>query len=354
MTLTQTAILTKNFIIFSAITLIVSIAGYTSYKIWYTYYYLPSLPPVEEKPDTKFGVLPYPEFPSADVSSSNFSFSLDTTTGGFPKFEKLIKVYFMPQPFASLLSGEKSKSLAKKFNITTEPEVLSETEYLFKEDIKSLRVNLDSGNFIYQNEATKSGEEKLLAKEEELTENFKNLLQSFNLLPENFAGSKSKINLLKVEEDDFTAADSQSEAQAAKISIWPQDLDLKPIITDSNLISLVNAVITNFGRDLEDYFEINYTVWPIDTETFATYPLKPAETAFADLQSGKGIVITKPNKQTRISITSVVLAYFLPKNYSPYLQPVFVFEGPEFIALVPATVEQFLDQATQSLNTPTQ
>ena len=57
MTLSQTAIFVQRSIIISAVALFLSIASFTGYKIWYAYY-LASLPPVEEKPDTKFGQLP--------------------------------------------------------------------------------------------------------------------------------------------------------------------------------------------------------------------------------------------------------------------------------------------------------
>src|SRR3989344_5818948 len=100
MTLSQTAILTKQVITLSIITIVLGTVSFIGYKIWYAYY-LANLPPIEEKPDTKFGKLPYPDFPVAGVSSYNFSYSIDTTTGGLPKvgtdagFEKLIKVYFI-------------------------------------------------------------------------------------------------------------------------------------------------------------------------------------------------------------------------------------------------------------------
>ncbi len=122
MTLSQTAIITKQIITFSIIFLILGISSFIGYKVWYAYY-LAHLPVKEPTPDTKFGVLPQPNFPQSFVSSSNYTYSIDTTTGNLPKlgidegFDKLSKVYFIPQVFASLLSGEKSQKLAKEFNM---------------------------------------------------------------------------------------------------------------------------------------------------------------------------------------------------------------------------------------------
>ncbi|MBI2600751.1 hypothetical protein HYW42_02250 [Candidatus Daviesbacteria bacterium] len=343
MTLTQTAILTKNLILISAITLFVGIVSFSGYKIWYNFYYLPSLPPVEEKPDTKFGILPYPKLPTSDISSSNFSYSLDTTTGGFPKFEKIMKVYFIPQPYTSFLSGDKTKSLAKKFGINSEPKIQSETEYLFSQDNQSLTVNLDSGNFTYKNEATKSSEQKITESDQQLVLNFKSFLLALDLPDSSLQNGRSKVNFLKIEGEDFTISDSQSDAQAAQVSLWPEDIDKIPVISEQTSVSLVNAVIKDNGKNLQDYFELDYKFWPIDKTTFATYPVKTGQQAFEDLQSGKGIIISKP-KKAKVSITSVSLAYYSSKEFSSYLQPIFMFEGPEFVALVPAITEQFLDQ----------
>jgi len=143
MTLSQTAVLTKQIITISIITIVVGTVSFIGYKIWYAYY-LAHLPPVEEKPDTKFGLLPALEFPESTVSSANFSYSIDTSTGNLPKigiaagFEKLIKVYYVTKTFATLLSAEKSQNLAEKFGINNPPQILSETKYLFKESDKTL------------------------------------------------------------------------------------------------------------------------------------------------------------------------------------------------------------------------
>ena len=147
--------------------------------MWYAYY-LSTLPPVEEKPDIKFGILPTPNFPSSSVSSSNYSYSLDTTTGSLPTlgdngFEKIIKVYFIIKPFATFLSPDRSQALAARFNIKTQPEILTETRYLFEENKKKLTVDLDNGNFTYIREATPSGDEKL--------EDDKNSLNTSRIVP---------------------------------------------------------------------------------------------------------------------------------------------------------------------------
>lgn len=332
MTLTQTAALTKKTVIISAITLIVGTISFISYNIWHAYY-LANLPIVEEKPDTRFGILPAINFPSSTVSSSNFSYSIDSTTGNLPKvgidtgFEKLQKVYFVNITFASLLSSEKSQNLAEKFGITSPPQILSETNYVFSENNKTLKVNLDSGNFSYTNEATISGNETL-DDDTKLIADFNQTLNTLGILKPDLQNGRGKV---------------RTEASAAQISLWPASIDNKPIMTSKLDTSILFAKVYKSASDLQKYFSLNFTYYPIDTTTFATYPIKTAEAAFEDLKNSKGVIVLEP-KLPKVSITSVYLGYFLSDNYSPYLQPIFVFEGPQFAAYVPAISSEFQSQ----------
>lgn len=353
MTLTQTAILSKQIIVLTIVALILGIAGFIGYKIWYAYY-LSTIPPVEEKPDTRFGLLPYPDFPTAAVSSTNFSYSLDTKTGGLPKvgqdtgFEKIIKVYFIAKSFATLLSPDRSEDLAKKFAIPTSPQILSETQYKFKENneqsssaSKSLLVDLDTGNFYYTKEATISAAEKL-DDDNKLLSDFERFLESLGYLNKDLKEGRTKITLLKKVGEKLISTTLRSEAIAAQVSIWPKAIDGKSIFTPNFNEALVNATVLGTAANLGNYLSINFTYYVLDTTTFATYLTKSAEQAFEDLKSGGGIVVIEPDKP-QVSVTAVYLGYYLAQNYSPYLQPIFVFEGPNFVAYVPAISSEYLN-----------
>lgn len=335
MTLSQTAVLTKQAIILAIILLVLGIASFIGYRVWYAYY-LAHLPPKVPVADTKFGVLPAPDFPKSDVSSSNYTYSIDTTTGNLPKlgvdagFDKIIKVYFISKVYATLLSSEKSNNLAEKFGIRTNPQVLSETSYLYKDGAKTLSVDLDTGNFTYTKEATVSAKE-IAGDENKLIDDFKNLLSTFSLLKDELKTGSSKVIFSK-------------EEGTAQISLWPTAIDKKPILTSDFNKSLVNAVIFKNASNLDNYLSLNFTFWPVDPTTFATYPAKSPDEALNDLKNGKGVIIIQPSK-AQVSITSNYIAYFMPESYSPYLQPIYVFEGPQFVAYVPVITEQFQSQA---------
>ena len=346
MTLSQTADLTKKIIVLTMLALFVGTVGFIGYKIWYQYY-LSTLPPVEEKPDLKFGSLPAPNFPQVDVSSSNYSYSLDTKTGGLPKvgvdpgFEKIIKVYFITKSFASLLSADRSQALAEKFGITSAPQILTETQYQFDSNneqgssaSKRLLVDLDTGNFSYTKEATISASPSL-DDDNKLVSDFERFLNLIGYLKEDLKTDRTKVILLKNDGRALSPTTLRSEAIAALISLWPSPIDKKSIFTPDFNKALVNATVLKSAENLEDYLSINFTYYPMDTTTFGTYPTKTAEEAFDDLKNGLGVVVVEPLKP-QVSISSVYLGYYLPQIYSPYLQPIFVFEGPNFVAYVSA------------------
>lgn len=343
MTLSQTAIVTKQIITISIFAIVLGLISFIGYKIWYTYY-LAHLPPVEEKPDAKFGLLPSLDFSQGTVSSSNYSYSIDTSTGNLPKvgqdpgFGKLVKVYFVTKTFASLLSSEKSQALAEKFDIKVDPEILSETSYRFKENDKTLTIDLDSGNFVFKREATLSAQASL-DDDSKLISDFERNLENLGLFKEDLKKGRTKILFLK-DAGKLTTTDLKTEAVATQISLWPSPIDNKPIQTPKFNSSLISATVYRSADNLNNYLSLNFTYYPIDTSTFATYSIKSAQQAFEDLKNGKGVITIEPLKPN-VSITSVYLGYYLPEDYSPYLQPIFIFEGPHFASYVPALSEQF-------------
>ncbi len=241
-----------------------------------------------------------------------------------------------------MLSPEKSQNLAAKFNINTNPQILSDTKYQFTDQSKTLTVDLDTGNFLYRKEATVSGKETL-NDDDKLVSGFEKTLDSLGIPISDLTKGRTKITLLKSNGNTLVPTNLRAEAQAAQISLWPQNIDQKSIFTSDFNKALVNATIVKSATDLADYISIQFTDYPIDTTTFATYPLKSPEVAYADLKSGKGVVVLEPTKP-QVSVSSVYLGYYLSDNYNPYLEPIYVFEGQDFVAYVPAVSDEFITQ----------
>lgn len=329
MTLTQTALITKRAIVITAVTLFLIIGAKIGYQVWYANQ-LASLPKIADKPEEKFGTLPQLTYPDAQVSSSNFSYSLDTPTGSFPDIPKLVNVYFIPQSGISLLAPERSIELAVKLGFGTKPQILSDSSYQFSDNAGGdLLIDLPTGNFHFQrvvatNSAQPSG---FSESSEDIIKNFKTFLRDKNLLTDPI--QQGKINIV------FDNLDT-TKSQTATISALPADFNKLPIINITPY-GLVKTLINTNPDEQKRYLQMDYVVWLIDSTTFSSYPIKDPQKAFAQLQSGEGFVIIPPLKP-QVSITDVHLAYYQSENYSPYLQPVYVFEGPHYQAIVQATI----------------
>lgn len=339
MTLTQAAILTKRSMIIFAVLVVVGLVSWLGYQYYYYAIYLPSIPPKVELPETKFGILPKPNLIEASASSSNYSYTLDTQTGELPtEFPNLIKVFFIPQNGTTLLASDRAKELAKKFNFNNGPELLSPTQYRFYDNSGgSMVVDLNTSNFRYQHGiATESAQipaETLPSKEQIITK-FKDFLSDKGLLKDQLTQGRVEVAF-----DNSSNLDSNT----ALISMWQNDVEKLPVITSNYNLGLVKGIVTKYPKEDEKYLILDYIYWPIDLAVSTTYPLKPVSAAFDDLQSGKASIVREPTKP-RVSITDIFLAYVVSDQYSPYLQPVYVFTGPEFTALVPAISSEFLEQ----------
>lgn len=318
MTLTQVAIITRRGVIASAALIILSIITAIGYRVWYTYY-VSTLPPTEEKADLKFGVLPKINLTQSKVSSSNYSYSIDTETGGLPQMPKIIKVYFIPRAsIISLLAPDQSQQMAQDFGFNAGREVVTPTSYqYFNQSGGSFTFDLITGNFHYQKiTATPSATlNSSPGDQSKIATDFKEFLKSKGLLNSDLAAGRTKVT--------------------DNVSIWPSNFDNLQIITASPNLGLVRALTQNAVGGSEKYPRVDYTYWQIDNTTFGTYPLESVESAFAKLQSGGGFVMEE-SPSPKVSITKASLAYFESEEYTPYLQPVYLFEGPSFSALVPA------------------
>ncbi len=337
-TLTQTALLTKKLMLFGILLLILGFSSWLGYRYYYYNIYVPSLPPPEEKPDVKFGKLPKPLFPASSISASNYQYTLDTQTGDLPgKLPKIMRVYFSPQRSVGLLDPERSKDLAKKLGFPVGPEIINPTQYVYTDDKKgALSLDLESGNFIFTREDLKQATPSAigtLSSVNKLQLDFKKYLNSKGLMREDFENGRMKV---------IFDAGILKNSKTATISIWPEDIDKYKIVNPLFSASLVRQIVKSGLTEKERVISMNYSYFELDKQTFATYPIKSVSAAFRDLKENKGVVILTPGT-SKISLREIYLAYYQPELYTPYIQPVYVFEGENFASYVPAILSDYLE-----------
>lgn len=342
LTLTQTASLTKKAFVWGIIFLVVVTLVWFGLN-YYRAYQTSKIPPPEIKPDVKFNILPRPNLFFNLASSSDFTYDLVTKTGSLPtNFPKIMKVYFISKLGTTLLAPNRASNLAQKFNFKNGPEIVQPTLYRFTDDQGGeINIDLDGGNFNFERKlATEGGsvKDEIIADRGKLVEEFKNFLSSKGLLVEQLINGRASVSYDNP---------SQQESQTALVSLWQEDLQEGstnyPLVTTKFTEGLIKTTITKYQDETNKYLSLNYVFWSIDQNNFATYPIKSAVDAFSELKEGRGSVVIKP-PFPQVSISSVYLAYLVTDEYSPYLQPVYVFEGEGFAALLPAITDSYLSK----------
>lgn len=336
MTLTQTATLTKRALLLTIITIVLAISSWTGYQYYYYNYYLPNLPKIEEKPEVKWGKLPRPKLTETLVSSSNFSYSIDNATGSLPQdLPKILRVYFMPKLSTTLLAPDRARTISSGFGFNIGPDILSSTEFRFTDSSDGeFIIDLNTGNFNFaRNIATDSASlgQSALQSKEKLGSDFKNYVSTKGLL---------KNQLTQARHNAVYNKNTQAESSSAIVSLWQNDVDNIPIVTPKYTVGTVKAVASKFTVEDQKYISMDYAYWEIDTNTFTTYPLKKIAIAFDELKQGHASVVIDP-KTSKVSLYTAYIAYLQTEEYTPYLQPVYVFEGENFAALVPAISSEY-------------
>jgi hypothetical protein len=340
MTLTETAVLTKKALLFGAIFSVVLIFAWAGYQYWYFQVYLPSQPVVEEKPDERFGPLPRLALKENIADSKAYNYKLDTDTGGLPdKIPKLYKVYSIAQLATDLLALDRAKSLAGLIGFNRGSQAISATQYKFlDQNGGELSINLDTGNFSMSRPIATGSADAVEGREsfqdsDKIGSDFKSYLSGKNLLKEQLRDGKTKVLYDR----------SQGDPNKAIVNIWQADVDETPLVTPTFTEGLVKGMVTSFREENKRFVYLDYTFWPIDLQNSSTYPIKTPDEAYTNLQEGKALVPMSLAKTGGfVSITKIYLAYFLNSEFIPFLQPVYVFEGPEFTAYVPAVRDEAL------------
>lgn len=339
MTLTETAKFTKRSFIVFVLLIFLSVLAWFGYKYYYNkYVYLPSLAALIPKPDVNFGILPYPKL-NVSSDSAGLTYNIDTSTGSLPTdIPDILKVYFIPKGSITLLTPDRAREIAHSFGFDGEGEIKSATEYSFGDNSGGrLLINLETLNFKFRKtQATGSGQlvDTLLADQAKLAADFKGLLAEKGLLLDQLSNSRSKV---------YYGASSNLDSDTAIITLWQDDIDKYQIITPKFNQGLIRSTVNKLQDPKNKYLEMDFIYWPIDKDQYATYPIKSPLKALEDLKSGNNVsIVEKPKSGNEVSLTNLTITYLLSEEYTPFLQPVYVFSGVDFTALVPAILSDYL------------
>lgn len=344
-TLTQASIIARKIIRFSIYGLIlIIVARFTiglGIKIYRNFFPEPPLPPT-----VAFGKLPLLPFPENQPSKGSLTYSLETPEGGLPTFFEQAKVYFMPKIPPTIQSLEFAKQKATTLGFSPDGRELVETVFLFQNASapSTLTMNVVSGIFSisYDLRANPSAIEKIPPAPDIATSQIRSYLARADLLKDDLSGIIAH-EFIKIEEGKFVSAVSLSESDLVKINLFRKSFDELPTVTLDPKEANVWFMISGDRERANQIIAAEYHYYPVDEEQDATYPIKTAQKAWEELNSGEAFIASFGNNdEGNITIRNVYLAYYDAGQYTSYYQPVVVFEGDnDFVAYIPAVTSEY-------------
>lgn len=346
-TLTETAYMTRKAVKYGVIFLVafffLRIILQIGRDLW-----VQSHPPPPPTPTVTFGKLPQIIFPSptpgATDNPTNLTFKLETIQGGLPRLATVGRVYFTPDRGPNLLGLERATAQAQKMGFKDEPQEIGPSDFLWLSQntpTTTLEININNGSFHilydYKNDQELLSNKNLPNNQQAATE-AKNFLGSNNLLAQDLEAWTAEFDFLRFSYPDIVQVPSLSEADFVRVNLFRANLDELRILPPNPKRSLISFLFSG-SRSLDKRIvEVDYYYIPIEKEIFATYPLKPINQAWAEIQSGSGYIANLgENKDGQVTIRNVYLAYLESPETQHYLQPIYVFEGDRnFFGYVPA------------------
>lgn len=301
-------------------------------------------------PTVAFGKLPSIPFPENRSDPGKLTFTLETTQGGLPSLvdsKNVVldqaKVYFMPKELPTLTSVEEGLNKGRLLGFTTQGQEVTETLYRFRHPVlpKTLELNVvtDIFSLSYDLAGDPSAISAIPPTAEIGASQIRSYLSSAGLLPGDLAGPITH-EFLRVEAGQLKPALSLSDAHLTKVHLFRSPYDGLPSIgpdpREANIWFLVSGSREQDKKILSGEFHY----FPIDTDQFATYPIKTTAQAWQELLAGQGFIAEAP-AEGEVIIRKVYLANYDPDRPSEFFQPVIVFEGDNFTAYVPAVTAEY-------------
>lgn len=344
-TLSETAYLARKSINIGAILLVLiilirlAILGGIAFKDKY-------FPPPPPPATVAFGKLPVPSAQNNIASPSGITYTLETVDGSLPVLPTTMKVYFMPKAGPSFGSFDKMKAQAAKMGFTGIPVKTGPTSWQFVDSNNSLRVlDIDeiSGNFrlTYSFLSDLSlFSVKSFSSPDSVIGNAQSFFSNLGVLSSDLSVGVPSTTLLRMSAGALVPATAISDADAVSVTLNRADIsDIQkfPVVSPDARQGLVSILFSGSSDPKKNVLEARYFYSIIDLENWATYPLRMAADAFADLKTGKAIIASLPTPlPTNVTVRQVFLAYLDPYPPQSFLQPVLVFSDQRgFVAYVP-------------------
>lgn len=308
-------------------------------------------PPAPPPPTVIFGKLPEPIFPKS-VTDKKFSFTIDTLTGSLPTVPTQVKVYKTAESQPGLLSLERTRQKVAKLGFKKSERQVTPTVYQWEDNIgRIIKIDIVSSDFditsnFYDNPQVLAAKD--FPDEKGAIENAKKLLTDLALFSKDVDLERTKTSFFSIENSTLAQSSSRANSQIIKVSFVQKSVDNLPIVYPKKDSSLMNFLVSGI-QEQNKVVEVDF-FWRSISNQSSTYPIKTPEQALEDSENGEAYILSiGDTKKTEIAIKNVYLAYFMSRESSKFLYPVYVFEGDNsFTAYVLALTEEFIDNGMPS------
>ncbi len=314
-------------------------------------YYRAMNPPPPPPPTVGFGRLPSLSFPDQSDGVWPEKYTLETPRSRLPQFGDRAKVFMMDFPAPSLLADDRARTIAAKYGYTTQPEMLDANNYRWikYQPIEYIfEVNLINYNFTLRSDYQTRPElvaARSLPEKHDAVQAVKNYLRRSDALFEDVATASGEVSYVRVLAGELMPAVSLSDANFVQVDLnrVPVDGELQMYSPEGG-VGIVSALITGALEGDNRIVQLHNYQQKVLYELVHTYPLKPINQAWNELQSGLGYVASGRGLDEAV-IRDIRLGYFDSFDDQEYLQPIYVFSGDDnFMAYVHAIDSGYIVQ----------
>lgn len=356
MTLTEVSFYTRRFLPIGVIMGLVVLIFYFTFQLLILYSETQKALKERNKPivfNTSFGNLKQLEFKNAK-SSSEFTYVLDTldATTTIPEATAAAQIFFLPQSPSRFGFLQKIYFMAQAagFNTETVKHELQDKQAKFSDGARTLTIDITNYNFSFNYTLTKEDpilQNGQVPSDPRIIETRAiEFLRSMDRYPSELAQGKINIVYLRYnpETNELATVPNPEDANMAEVDFYRPDINGLPVAAPSYFNS-PHYVVLAFNDVSSQVIRAQVALHEKSTDQIGIYPLKSSETAWKELQSGKGYIVAVPNGQPpkEVKIKKILLAYLDQEEYQDYLQPIYIFLGEQnLVGYVPALGDNYV------------
>ena len=307
-------------------------------------------PPSGPQVDPVFGKLKPIDFSYKLDFPQQPSYKLENILGRPINASETAKIFFIPpsKPQFGYIQNINLKAKRVGFDTDLEKALINNDIATYENTLQKLEVNINTYNYKYEYKYQQDltvFDTPSFPDEELIREYARNFLSDMGSYYPDLARGSDNLIYLKYdpETDTFSVVPTPDLANVVEVDFFRDRIDSIDVVSPKYHNSQ-NYVVMTFGPTGFKPIKSAVQFYNIDTVNYGLYPTKTGETAWEELNQGKGVIVSAVKNVSNVIITNMYFAYYDPEEYQQYLQPVYIFIGENrFAAYVPAVSNEYIE-----------